>query len=196
MTVSVQSGETPWYRDRAARSFLLLGFLPWLAGLNLVWESAQLPLYSLWKEARPGYIVFSVVHCTLGDLAIGSVALLFALVLTRSTALARWNWGRIAVLVTLMAAGYTLFSESVNVSSQNWQYSRLMPVVRAFGLEVGLSPLAQWLVIPSLALWIGRVRAPGSLRARWCLRLCRSLRRAFDHSRTQRRARGQRRRDS
>lgn len=58
-----------WYRDRRAWRLLALRFLPWFAGLSLAWEIAQLPLYTLWTEATPGYIAFSVAHCTLGSWA-------------------------------------------------------------------------------------------------------------------------------
>src|SRR6195256_6585895 len=34
----------PWYCDAAARSLILRRYLPWLAGLSLAWEIAQLPL--------------------------------------------------------------------------------------------------------------------------------------------------------
>ncbi|MGH8725528.1 MAG: hypothetical protein ACREU1_11770 [Burkholderiales bacterium] len=148
-----------WYRDGEARSLILVGYLPWLAGLNLAWETAHLPLYTLWGEASAGYIAFSVAHCTLGDLAIGLSALVFALVLTRSQALASWRWRRIAVLTTMIGIAYTAFSEWMNiVALQSWKYSDLMPVLGALGVEVGLSPLAQWLLIPALALLLARRR--------------------------------------
>lgn len=39
-----------------------------------------------------------------------------------------------------------------------WAYSDLMPVVRVFGFEVGLSPLAQWVVVPLAASGVARAR--------------------------------------
>ena len=102
------------------------------------------------------------MHCTLGDLAIGLSALVLALVLTRATAPARWHWGRIAVLTTVIGTAYTIFSEWMNtVALQGWRYSDAMPVVRAFGVEIGVSPLLQWLLIPPLAL---RLALRGLLR--------------------------------
>jgi hypothetical protein len=39
-----------------------------------------------------------------------------------------------------------------------WAYAAALPTVRIGGLELGLSPLAQWLVVPPLALLLARGR--------------------------------------
>ena len=58
---------------------------------------------------------------------------------------------------------YTVFSEWLNVEvRRSWAYSDLMPVLPPLG--TGLSPVLQWVVIPSAALWMAR-RA-GSARQR------------------------------
>ncbi len=142
-----------WYRDAAARSLILRRYLPWLAGLSLAWEIAQLPLYTLWKEATPVYIAFAVAHCTIGDILIGTVALALSLVSMRAGSPEQWPRARIAVLTVSTAVAYTAFSEWINtVALRSWEYSSLMPRVELGRIELGLSPLAQWLVIPPLAL--------------------------------------------
>ena len=93
-----------WYLDRDARSLIAFGYLPWLGGLNLVWETAQLPLYTLWTEASAGTIAFAVAHCTAGDIAIGAAALIMVLILGREGVLAQWRWRRIAVWTALAGA--------------------------------------------------------------------------------------------
>lgn len=146
-----------WYRDPGARSFVLLRYVLWLGGVNLAWETAQLPLYTLWKEASPAYVAFSVVHCTLGDVLIGSAALVLALVFGRERALAHWHWTRIAALTVLIGAGYTVFSEWMNITVlRSWTYAESMPTLEAAGFELGLAPLLQWLVVPPLALYAAR----------------------------------------
>jgi len=146
-----------WYRDPAARAFILRRYLPMLTGLMLAWELVQLPLYTIWREASPGYIAFGVAHCTAGDVLIGAVALALALIATRAGPLARWEWLKIAAIVTLTGAAYTLLSEWMNTSlRQSWSYSELMPTIEAGRLTIGLSPLAQWLLLPSLALYVSR----------------------------------------
>jgi len=140
---------------------MLIGrrYLPWLVMLNLAWEVAQLPLYTLWTHASPAYVAFAVAHCTVGDAVIGAAALAVALIVTRAPGLAHWRWGRIAVVTTLTGAAYTVFSEWMNtVATRSWTYSELMPVLRVAGLDLGLAPLAQWLLLPPLALWIARPR--------------------------------------
>lgn len=160
-----------WYRDEQTWRFVVLRYLPWLAALNLGWEVAQLPLYTIWSEAAPGYIAFAVAHCTLGDLLIGMAALALALLAGRESRLAKWHWLRIACLAAAIGVTYTAFSEWMNTSLARWTYSELMPVVELAGMKLGLSPLVQWLVIPPLALLLARHRA--SMR-------CRSVPRAPD----------------
>ena len=153
-TTSAES--TPlWYRDRAALNFIAFRYVPLLGALNLLWEIAQLPLYTLWEEGPPSLIAYAVVHCTLGDVAIGTLALVIALIATRAGAVQTWQLGRLAVILVFTAVGYTALSEWMNVVARiAWQYSALMPVLRFNGFAIGLSPLLQWLLIPPMALWL------------------------------------------
>jgi hypothetical protein len=58
-------------------------------------------------------------------------------------------------LVIAFGLVYTGYSEWLNATvRQSWTYSDLMPVIPWLGL--GLSPMLQWLVIPSLALAAAR----------------------------------------
>lgn len=149
-----------WYRDREARMLIAFGYLPWLGGLNLVWESAQLPLYTLWSEASAGAMAFAVAHCTAGDMAIGTAALFLMLILGREGSVAQWRWRRIAVGAALAGAAYTVFSEWYNTAVLgSWAYSQLMPTLQLGEIVVGVSPLTQWLTVPPLALYLaGRSR--------------------------------------
>jgi hypothetical protein len=152
----------PWFRDRAARGFIVRRYLPWFVGLSLVWETAQLPLYTLWREASPGQLAFAVAHCTVGDIIITCASLGLALTLGREGPLASWHWRKIISLMLLFGTGYTVLSESLNTTILfRWSYSDLMPVLKAGGVQVGLSPLAQWIVAPLLAL---RFAQPGFSR--------------------------------
>jgi hypothetical protein len=136
----------------AQRAYLLT-----IAVGDFVWDAAQLPLYTLWQMGTPGEKLFAVVHCTLGDLLIALAALTLGLVLAGHS---DWPLRRFAVVAALMLAfglGYTVFSEWLNiVVRRSWAYSSLMPVVSFFGLGIGLSPLLQWLVVPTLAIYAAR----------------------------------------
>jgi hypothetical protein len=146
-----------WFRDRAALSLIGRRYLPWLAVLNLAWELAQLPLYTIWREQSAGYVAFAVAHCTVGDILIGAAALTLALIAARAGPPMRWPWLQVALIATVAGAAYTLVSEWMNTSlRQGWQYSELMPTLDLGGFVIGVSPLAQWLVVPPLALYLAR----------------------------------------
>lgn len=153
MPVTRLALSPPWYRGRQVLAFFALRYLPWLAVLNVVWEFAQLPLYTIWTEGTRAEIAFAVFHCTLGDILIGLAALALVLTLTRARGIANWRWGRSALLLMLFGTGYTLLSEWANTTLLRWTYSALMPTLDLGGIEIGLSPLMQWLVVPPLALW-------------------------------------------
>ena len=146
----------PWFRDTEVRAFVASWYLPWLAGLNLAWESLQIPLYTIWTEASPGYIAFAILHCTLGDVLIAMASLALALIFAREGALSNWRWWRVGFLTLLFGLGYTIFSEWLNVTLFRWSYSQLMPTLNIAGFTLGMAPLLQWLILPPLALELAR----------------------------------------
>lgn len=129
---------------------------------HLVWEVAQLPLYTIWHEDTPGRIAFAVIHCTGGDAMIAGLSLVGALLIFGN---GRWPQERyLAVAMPAVIAGvaYTIFSEWHNTEVRNsWAYSNLMPTLP--GLGTGLSPLLQWFVIPIAAFWWARPRCAAQL---------------------------------
>ena len=126
---------------------------------HLLWEVVQLPLYTIWTTGTGKQRAFAVLHCTVGDAMIAGLSLLVALAV-----FARRTWpstGVLRVYVASLTLGvlYTIYSEWLNTSVRgNWTYSGLMPVVPVIG--TGLTPLLQWFVIPTVALWIAIGRAP------------------------------------
>jgi uncharacterized membrane protein len=127
-------------------------FLIFIAAGNLAWETAQLPLYTIWYEGTPGEIAFAVAHCTGGDILIASASLLLALLLAARATWPDETYRRVAAVTVTFAVAYTVFSEWLNTEvCGSWAYSELMPVVPV--LDAGLSPLAQWIVIPIAAFW-------------------------------------------
>jgi hypothetical protein len=69
-----------------------------------------------------------------------------------------WPVGRfwqVAAFALIFGVAYTVFSEWLNVVVRaSWDYSERMPVVSALGLSIGVSPLLQWIVVPSAAFAI------------------------------------------
>jgi hypothetical protein len=116
---------------------------------NLVWEVLQLPLFMLWRTARGAYVAFAALHCWLGDMLIASICLALAIVATGRGWPVR-GYGRTAAVTVLFGVGYTVFSEWLNVSvRESWSYAPAMPRVPPFG--TGLSPLLQWIVVPTVS---------------------------------------------
>lgn len=148
--------DSIWYRDREALALIARRYIPWLAVLNLGWEIAQLPLYTLWAESSPAHMAFAVAHCTAGDVLIGVGALTIALMVLRVQSVPKWRWLRISVVTAIAGAGYTIISEWTNTTLFRWAYSELMPTISAAGLQIGLSPLLQWLVLPPLSLYFAK----------------------------------------
>ena len=107
-------------------------YLPALAVLNALWEVAQLPLYTLWWEAPPLSIAYTVLYCTLGDVLIGVGALLAALIVTRAGTLCDWHWIQVGTITATFGLSYTAFSEWFNTTVRAvWTYSEWMPVTPA-----------------------------------------------------------------
>lgn len=100
-----------WCHDPHVWRFVFARYLPAIAVLNVLWEVAQLPLYTLWWEAPPLSIAYAVLHCTIGDVLIGVGALLTALIATRSGVLRDWHWLRVSVISVAFGLVFTAFSE-------------------------------------------------------------------------------------
>lgn len=119
--------------------------------LDLAWEFAQMPLYTVWRESWES-VAFAGLHCLGGDLLIASACLWASLVVFGD---GRWpggRFGRVAAATLVLGIGYTVFSEWLNVDvRRSWGYTDRMPLVPPFG--TGLAPLLQWIVVPAAALW-------------------------------------------
>src|SRR6476620_1944521 len=106
-----------------------VSYLVCAAPLHLGWESAQLPLYTLWRDGSTRQIAFALFHCTAGDILITAVALALAAGLAQ---LAGWRlFGlRMAIAAICFGLAYTVFSEWLNVSvRRSWAYTAAMPVL-------------------------------------------------------------------
>ncbi len=131
---------------------LLLFGLP----LELLWETAQFPLYDVWHQNDWGYILYGLAHCTLGDLLILLVLYEIVALLNRNRAWYMTNKVLVGgALFTLLGVGYTIYSEIMNVRVKGtWGYTELMPLIPV--IEVGGMPFLQWVLIPPVLLWLMR----------------------------------------
>ena len=128
--------------------------MAWGLPFNFLWELAQSPAYSDWCRGW-SYLLRTRLHCTAGDGLILLGAFWGTSLVFRDRA---WIAGpRKSPLALFLALGlaYTVWSEWLNVSIRSaWGYSVEMPLL--FG--IGVLPLAQWLVIPLLVVWVVRRR--------------------------------------
>ena len=119
--------------------------------LHLVWELGQLPLYTIWRDGTAREIATAIVHCTAGDLMIAALSLVMSLLLFGNRSWPRECFLIVLTSMLLIGAGYTIYSEWLNtVVRKSWTYTPLMPTLPWIG--VGLSPLMQWLIVPSAAM--------------------------------------------
>ena len=128
--------------------------------LQLLWEIAQFPLYTVWHEGDWGYILYGLVHCTLGDLLILLCIFWLVALFNRNR---RWYLEAVLAngfLFTILGIGYTIYSEIVNVRVKGtWGYTELMPIVPV--IEIGGMPFLQWVFIPPILLVLMRYYAKG-----------------------------------
>ena len=150
MSIGAWMNQQDWIG--AIRRYVVVG-----AAVHLLWEIAQLPLYTLWKTGTRGEKAFAVIHCTGGDVLIAGASLLIALLAAGHRSWPAVDFYKVGGLTMVIGIGYTIYSEWLNTSVRlSWSYSELMPVVPLIGM--GLSPLLQWVVVPMLALWAARGR--------------------------------------
>ena len=115
--------------------------------LNYPWELAQAPLYAGLGDFR-----VALWHCFLSSLGDGLLVLLiFA---CGWIALRRREWfeqpgasGYLVMLTVGLAVGVGIEWTAVHLA-QRWTYTEYMP--RVPGIEVGIVPVAQMLILPPL----------------------------------------------
>ncbi|MDE2429248.1 MAG: hypothetical protein KGM99_10990 [Burkholderiales bacterium] len=82
---------------------------------------------------------------------IGTAALVVALALCRVDKPANWHRRKVGMLSVVLTVAYTVLSERLNLARGSWSYSAWMPVLP--WIEVGLAPVAQWIIVPTIAWW-------------------------------------------
>lgn len=134
--------------------------------LHFVWEMLQIPWFAGMLTASHGTVVWLCTRATGGD-----VAILLAGFWVGSLAAGRHRDWLVAgerlpaAIVILTGVAVTVVFEWLATGTlDRWQYAEAMPVVPALG--VGLAPLAQWLLLPPLILWLARRHILGGMTGR------------------------------
>ena len=135
------------------------GYITLIAIFNIFWEMMQMPLYTMWNNDTWGTIIYSVIHCTFGDVLIAVTSIALALLICGNSQWPQKNFCIVAVLTVIIGISYTFYSEWLNIYiHKSWAYTDTMPVLNIGPWDFGISPLMQWLIIPSLALWLTQKR--------------------------------------
>ena len=125
----------------------------------------QLPLFSGFDEVHYFTVIWHCTKATGGDVVISLVAFWTASLVVRSRF---WFLAlKVLPISVFLAAGLlitVIFELLATGPLQRWTYSEAMPLLPFTG--VGLSPLAQWIVLPLLQLWFVRRQVLGGLRPR------------------------------
>lgn len=120
--------------------------------LNFQWELFQIPLFAGFNESAYFNTVLHCTKATLGDVVISLVAFTCACLVTRTR---KWIVldsirGKATFLLTGLVI--TVVFEILATGPLNrWAYADIMPIVPI--LDVGVSPVMQWLLLPVLQLW-------------------------------------------
>jgi len=126
---------------------------------HLSWEILQLPLYTIWHTGGLGEQAFAVMHCTAGDVLIAAFTLGLAWLTLGYPGWPTRHFKRVATGATALGVGYTVLSEWLNTSVHyNWAYSDLMPIISLRGIEIGISPVLQWTLVPPICFAYARGR--------------------------------------
>lgn len=123
-------------------------YLLGLAPLFAIWEVAQLPLYTIWHAQGPSASLVAAMHCTLGDLVLALAAVSVGFLVARRVVKRR----SFAVFFGVALSAGVLMTIAIEWVSTivlvRWAYAPEMPQFAG----IGLSPLVQWVTIPSLGL--------------------------------------------
>lgn len=120
--------------------------------LNFIWELFQLQLFKRFDDFQYNQVILHCMKATFGDVVISLVAFAGASFISRSR---MWiiSMNKSGV-VSFLAIGLVItigFELLATGPLNRWEYGELMPTV--LGIDVGVVPIAQWIILPLLQLW-------------------------------------------
>jgi len=118
--------------------------------LHFSWEMVQVPFFIGMAEARHWDVVWLCTRATLGDANIAFGAYTVAAYLSKDWFWVAKSWSR-STLLGYLCAGLMvtiIFEYWATGDGQRWNYSDLMPELAL--TDIGVLPLAQWVVLPIL----------------------------------------------
>lgn len=123
--------------------------------MNFVWEMLQMPLFSYPTNASLAQINLACIQASLGDAAMIVIAFWFVAFLQKNRGWFLRPSVQSLVLFLLPGIIMTIVFELIATELlHRWTYADSMPVLPILG--TGLAPLAQWLVLPPIIIFILR----------------------------------------
>ncbi len=131
--------------------------------LHFIWEMLQVPLFSGVAGMSHWDGVMFCLSATVGDvgIALGAFWTTALVAGSRQWLLRPSAYDLTVFILAGLVATVALEYYHTNISLR-WSYSELMPLVPPLG--TGLSPLLQWIVVPTLVVWLAsrHLRGGGS----------------------------------
>lgn len=128
--------------------------------MHFVWEMWQIPFYVDMLNDSHWSGVWRCSQATFGDGLIALISYLLGAAVARNmfwlvapTLLPYLSYVVAGVVITI------LFEHLAVDVLYRWQYSELMPTIPFIG--TGLTPTAQWMIIPPIVLWASKVFIQG-----------------------------------
>jgi len=119
--------------------------------LNFAWEVIQMPLY---KDASFNFQ--HIAFCALASVADAIMVLLlyfcFALIYKNNFWIQELIISRLVILILVGGTG-AIIAERIHIATGTWSYSSAMPILPV--LDVGLSPVLQFLLLPICIYFLG-----------------------------------------
>jgi hypothetical protein len=130
--------------------------------LNFVWEMLAVPFYTGIGQLSHAAGVRFCLMASLGDVVIALLS--YGIVAARRSR----GWvltpdTRSRICFVIVAVGITILVEHVSVYHlARWSYAPAMPRIAG----IGVVPIAQWMVLPLLTLWLTRRHLAGVISLR------------------------------
>ncbi len=135
---------------RVQIKLFFLGFV-----INFVWEMLQMPLFSYPADSSMTQINLACIQASAGDAAMIVIAFWVVVLLQKDREWYLHPSVRSLVLFLLPGVIMTIVFEAMATGPlDRWAYTNAMPTLP--GLGTGLAPLAQWLLLPPLIIFIIR----------------------------------------
>lgn len=123
--------------------------------INFVWEMLQMPLFSYPSNVSLMQINLACLQASTGDAAMIVVAFWFVAILQNGRSWIFHPTARSLALFLLPGILMTVVFEAMATGLlHRWTYAQAMPILP--GLGTGLAPLAQWLILPPVVVFVVR----------------------------------------